>query len=217
MFKAVIFDNDGVVINSEPIIFDATYEVFKKYGITITKDDVEEGIGAGDKYVRLPKEKYGLTEVSLEELLKEREQGFRKLAPGRLKPFPGFKQVVNYLKKLKMPIALASSAETEVVYHNLKVAGVNYKIFDEIVDSSKIENKKPAPDIFLQAALQLKVDPQDCLVIEDAIMGIEAAKKANMRVIAFARSISRDKLKTANYVVDSMGELLDLFRHNLSG
>jgi HAD superfamily hydrolase (TIGR01509 family) len=206
--KAFIFDNDGVVINSEPIIFEATANVFSAHGIRLYKEDVQEGIGAGSKYVQYPKEKYGLTNITVEELMVARENEFRRLARGRLRPFPGFFSLMKLLKEKGIRIALASSAATEVVYHNLSIAEIDAGLFDNIVDSTKIKNKKPAPDIFLEAANNLCISPANCLVIEDAPPGIEAARRAGMRVVAVTTSLPKSFLSNADYVVDSIEDII---------
>lgn len=208
--KAIIFDNDGIVIDSEPIIFEATANVFAAHGISLLKEDIQEGIGAGSKYVQIPKDKYGLAHVTVEELMIARETEFRKLASGRLHPFCGFFALMELLKEKGIRTALASSAATNVVYHNLSLAEIDAKLFDVIVDSSKIKNKKPFPDIFLAAALSLGISPSQCLVIEDAPPGIEAAHRAGMKVAAVSTSLPKSFLIHSDYIVDSFEELITM-------
>lgn len=207
--KAFIFDNDGVVINSEPLIFEATARIFSAYGIDLKKEDVQKGIGAGSKYVEYPREKYGLVNVSVEELMRAREDEFRILASNKLKPFPGFFTLMKLLRKRGIRTALASSAATEVVYHNLSLAGIEPRLFDHIVDSTRIKNKKPAPDIFLAASDNLGIPPCNCLVIEDAPPGIEAARRAEMKVVALSTTLPKSFLTNSDYVVDSFEDLID--------
>ncbi len=215
--KAVIFDNDGVVVNSEPILFEATARVFATHGITLLKEDVQDGIGAGSKYVQHPKDKYGLANATVEELMIAREKEFRELARNRLRSFPGFFALMELLKRKGIHTALASSATTDVVYYNLALAGIDAKLFDTIVDSSKIKNKKPFPDIFLAAAANLSLSPTQCLVIEDAPPGIEAAHRAGMRVVAVATSLPKSFLEHSNYVVDSIEDLTVLLDTLIGG
>lgn len=208
--RAFIFDNDGIVINSEPIIFEATARVFSSYGIRLHPEDVQGGIGAGSKYVQYPKEKYGLVNVTVEELMAAREKEFRKLAYGRLHPFPGFFTLMKLLKEKGILTALASSASTDVVYHNLSLANIDFRLFDNVVDSAKIENKKPFPDIFLAAAKNLCVPPSNCLVIEDAPPGIEAAHRAGMRVVAISTSLPKSFLNHSDYIIDSIEDIIGM-------
>lgn len=105
--KAIIFDNDGVVVNSEPLIFKAATDVFARYGIRLFPEDVQDGIGAGAKYMGDPARKYNLKSVSLEQLVLEREERFRELAKDNLKPFPGLKSLLNFLKKNHIKTAVA--------------------------------------------------------------------------------------------------------------
>jgi HAD superfamily hydrolase (TIGR01509 family) len=215
--KAFIFDNDGVVINSEPLIFEATARVFSAYGINLKKEDVQKGIGAGSKYVEYPRDKYGLVYVSIEELMKARENEFRILAADRLQPFPGFFTLMKLLRQRGIRTALASSAATEVVYYNLSLAGIEPNLFDHIVDSTRIKNKKPAPDIFLAASEHLGIPPRNCLVIEDAPPGIEAARKAEMKVVALATTLPKSFLSNSDYVVDSFEDLIAMVDEFIEG
>lgn len=205
--QAVLFDNDGIVLNSEPLIFEATARVFAQYGIQITPEDVQYGIGAGAKYVMDPMTKYGLGSVTVEDLMKARETTFRELAAGRLQPFPDFLPFIHFLRCHGVRTALASSAATDVVRHNLALAGVPPELFDSIVDSSKIQRKKPAPDIFLAGAAELGVQPCDCLVIEDAPAGIAAARNAGMPVVALTTSLPGELLQEAGVVMSSLQDV----------
>lgn len=210
--KAIIFDNDGVVVNSEPLIFKAASEVFARYGIRLLPEDVQEGIGAGVKYMGDPAQKYNLTDVSLEQLVLEREDRFRELAKNNLRPFPGLKPLLDFLKQNHIKTAVASSATHDVVLTNLKMAGIDPGVFDNIVDSSAIQNKKPAPDIFLKAADNLGIQPAECIVIEDSLAGIEAARRAGMCVIAFASSFQKQRLMHADFTVEKFEEILEIIK-----
>lgn len=205
--QAVLFDNDGIVLNSEPIIFEATVQVFAQYGVRLKHRDIQDGIGAGAKYVTDPLQKYGLDGVSVDDLMRAREAAFRQLAVGRLQPFPGFIPLAHFLRQHGIQTALASSESTEAIMHNIGSAGVPPTLFDVIVDSSKIQKKKPAPDIFLEGAANLGVSPPQCLVIEDSPPGITAAKNAGMPVIAVTTSFRRDRLQEADIVVRSLEQI----------
>lgn len=209
-YSAVILDNDGIILDSEPINFEAARRVFEKYGIQLMPADVQDGIGAGAKYMSDPMERYGLKNVTVEQLMVEREEWFRKLARGHLAPFAGLDHLIGYLRKIGIKTAVASSATNEVVMGNFKIAGLDPNTFDVIVDSSKILHKKPAPDIFLQAAKELGVSPSYCLVVEDSPAGIEAAKCAGMRVVAVASTFPKDRLSQADFLVDDLKELVSI-------
>ena len=154
-----------------------------------------------------PLQKYGLQHVSVDELMQAREAAFRALAVAQLRPFPDFIPFVDFLRRHGVRTALASSALTEVILHNLGLAGIDTQLFDAIVDSSNIQRKKPAPDIFLAGAAHLEVLPGDCLVIEDSPPGIAAAKNAGMPVIAVTTSFPRARLRAADMVVRSLKDI----------
>ena len=213
--EVIIFDCDGVVIDSEPIIFEAARRLFNEFSIDLQHADIAGGIGAGPKYLSDPLEKYQLHDkVTLQQLIDGREHYYKELAVEKLRPMDGFLQLHQLIKNLGLKSALASSAMTSTIYFNLAAASILPSDFDYIVDSSKVTNKKPAPDIFLAAADYLKVHPKRCLVVEDALTGIEAAHRADMPCVALTSSFDQQKLAAADWVIDHLDELTSLFTTN---
>jgi beta-phosphoglucomutase len=103
-----------------------------------------------------------------------------------------------------LKVAVASSADEIKVLGNLNEIGLPAATFDAVVNGSQVERKKPAPDIFLEACRRLGLDPASCLVVEDAVAGVAAAKAAGTRCLAVTTSFSRDQLTRADWVVDGL-------------
>ena len=205
--KAIIFDCDGVVVDSEPLIFQATKQVFRKYGVDLQRQDVLEGIGAGSKYVSDPREKYNLSRVSVEDLMKARSEAYQALADKDLRAKEDVLPFLRWLKDRAFLTGLASSSPNTMVRRSLSSAKVDPELFDKIVDGDSIQRKKPAPDVFLKASDLLGVPPKSCLVIEDAPPGIQAALAAGMKCVAITGSVPTERLSSADLVIDRFEEL----------
>lgn len=118
---------------------------------------------------------------------REKEGLYRELSKGRLLPMKGLRALIDRLKTDGVPVALATSAPEPNVTHTLAELGLAHE-FPVIVRGDEVPRGKPAPDVFIEAARRLGVDAADCLVFEDAPMGIEAAQAAGMRVVALTTS-----------------------------
>lgn len=186
-FKAVIFDMDGVLVNSEPFYVEVEQTNFKKLGLNITEDEHKTYQGtATDRMWEIIKEKHGVSQA-VEELVKMTNSivtpYFASLET--IECMPGVEQLIKRLAKEKIPLALASSSYPDVIEIILQKTGVK-SYFDVVVDSQMAGASKPEPDIFLLAAKKLGIPPDKCIVIEDSTNGIKAAKSAGMYCIAYA-------------------------------
>jgi HAD superfamily hydrolase (TIGR01509 family) len=210
--KAVIFDMDGVLADSEPLICAAAMAMFKEKGLAVRASDFHPFVGAGEiRYIGGVAEKYGL-EIDIESAKKRTYELYLRLLPGRLTAFPGAVAFVKACRTAGLKTAIASSADLIKVAANLKAIGLPPSGWDAVISADDVENRKPAPDIFLAAAAKLKCDPSDCAVIEDAVNGVAAAKAAGMRCIAVAQTFHTDELKQADLIKLRIGDLalLDL-------
>lgn len=207
MIKAVIFDMDGVISDTLPIHNEAESKTLLKYGIKMSpRQIVEEFNGVPDKrmfeiiFSRFNKK------LDYEQVAKEKWKLFQELARNNIKPIAGSLEFINALLDNGFVLAIASSAPSEIVNLVINTLGLKEKI-KSIVYTNEIEQGKPAPDIFLLGAKRLRVEPQCCAVIEDALSGIQAAKAAGMKCIAITTTHSRDELKGADKIIDSFDEL----------
>jgi len=204
--RAVIWDMDGVIADTAPYHFKAWQEVFRKRGVTITEDDFKRNFGQrNDRITRIV---LG-TDISpdeLESVATEKEEGFRNRAKNHLKPLPGAVELIKSLKEYGFLQALGSSAPPEnvrLITRELKIES----LFQAIVSGREVKEGNPSPLGFLLAAEKLGVEPKDCIVIEDAIAGGAAARKAGMRCLAVTNTNPRTSLKGADLIVDSLKEV----------
>lgn len=185
--KAVIFDMDGVLVDSEPFYTEVEKQNFLMAGLKISHEEHLTFQGtATDRMWTILKKKYNLTQ-SVEELV---EMTNAMVTPwfaslDEIHPMPGVKEVVTELANMEIPLAVASSSYPDVIRMILEKTGLA-QYFPVVVDSRMAGSSKPDPDIFLLAAKKLNVNPSECLVIEDSANGIRAAKAAGMTCIAYA-------------------------------
>lgn len=204
---ALVFDMDGVLTDSEPIICAAATAMFAEHGITVQPEDFHPFVGAGEnKYVGGVAAKYGL-HLPVEELKARTYALYLAMVPGRLQAFPGVHALIAAARAAGYQVAVASSADLIKVNANLIEIGLPPSGFDAVITAEKAVNKKPAPDIFLAAARELGRRPSECVVVEDAINGVEAARAAGSPVIAVCTSFPADRLTAANLVVPALADI----------
>jgi len=211
MAEAVIFDMDGVLADSEGIHKQVEDKILGKYGVSLSSEDMERYAGVDERFFWNDlSERYGLGLDFLTTLEKKRQIFFR-VAEG-IRSFEGVKELLELLKTNDVPLAVASSSEPNIVKYVLARLGFDH-YFDKTVSGMDVPRGKPSPDIFLKAAADLKVEPGQCVVIEDSINGVLAAKRAGMHCIAVTNTFSRDKLGKADLIVDSLRNIdLDVIR-----
>jgi HAD superfamily hydrolase (TIGR01509 family) len=195
---AFIFDMDGVLCDSEPLIAEAAVRMFaERHGVRVRPEDFVPFIGTGeDRYLGGVAEKYGVRLRRPEDKARVYEI-YLALIPGRLKPIPGAVEFVLAARAAGRRTAIATSADRVKMRGNLREIRLPLETFDAIVTGEDIPRKKPAPDIFLLAARRLDAAPTHCVVVEDAINGVQAAKAAGARCLALATSFPADDLRAA--------------------
>ena len=176
MTKGYIFDMDGVLCDSEEFIAAAAIRMFwERYQTEVTVEDFEPFVGAGeDRYLGGVAEKYGIS-LSLESDKAETYRLYGECVKGKLQALPGVKDFIERAKAAGIRTAVATSADDVKMKTNLYEIGLDAKHFDALVNGLEVEHKKPAPDIFLEAARRLGIDPAECIVFEDAVNGVQAA------------------------------------------
>ena len=193
MTYSILFDMDGVLVDTEPVINKAAILTLKEYGIDAQKDDFTPFIGTGEtRYLSGVAEKYG---HCYHPQMKDRlYEIYLEIANDLLKIQPGALECLQTLKEKGYPLALASSADRIKIDANLRVAGIDPAYFRAIISADDVTYKKPHPEIYLTAAERISALPATCLVIEDALTGVRAAKRAGMRCIAITTSFAKEKL-----------------------
>jgi beta-phosphoglucomutase len=204
MIKGVLFDMDGVLVDSETFMCEAAIMMFKEIGIKVITNDFEPFVGMGEnKYLGGVAEKYGI-EVDIEPIKARAYEIYAEIVRGRLSPLPGALSFISKCRNKGLKLALATSADRVKMEVNLRETGILHDFFESIVTGLDVENKKPAPDIYLKAARSLDLNPENCLVVEDAISGIKAGKMAGCRCLAVTSSVEKVKLKEADWICESL-------------
>lgn len=211
MKKGVIFDLDGTLINSIPAHFHVHQKVCKRFGITLTEEFFElycNGQKESDFYkVILKKHEGNLNRYHI--ILRAAHMQHLKVHFERMKVFSGVKSTLKRLKKAGMSIAVASSSPKLYILYLLRHNNIRF-YFDTIVSANDVKKTKPAPDIFLKARKKLGLKKAECVVVEDAIAGVKAAKNAKIDCICLLTSERREDIPTYATVVEKHMQLVDV-------
>ena len=209
-FRAVIFDLDGVLADSEPSWNEIDATLLAEHGVTYRGEHHRNVLGVNYKKT------FGLS-VPTEEMMRRRGEIASEFFASRIYLFPSTKQVLQKLRQMNPPLRLglatsSVSASARPFLDRHKLA----PFFEVIVTGEEVERGKPHPDIYLRAAEKLDVATDACLVIEDSLSGIAAAKAANMRVAAIpdTRFVDPGEYeRDADYVLGSLKEIPALIRN----
>lgn len=215
LLKAVIFDMDGVLIDSEPLHTKAAINVMKQFGITINEDHCCSFIGSTDKHMfEVLKEEYQLN-TPIEDFLLANKQAKQELLKFEGYPaIPYIKELIIDLYKNNMKLAIASSSPMEAITDTVKSHNLT-PYFTHYISGMVVKNPKPAPDIFLKACKELNVLPSEAIVIEDSFNGVTAAKNAGITCIGFYNPNSGNQdLTKANIIVEGFDEIDYTFINN---
>ncbi len=187
---------DGVLVDSEPAITHAAMDALAEWGVDADYGEFKQYTGMGDDiFVGKVAEAHGVPYVTD---MKARTYAiYGEKAHETVLLYPWSATLPKRLTEMGYRIAVASAADRIKVETNLRCIGVMPDLFDAVITGLDVERKKPAPDIFLKAAEVAGVDPVSCVVVEDAISGVKAAKAAGMTAVAVTTSFSRDKLISA--------------------
>jgi beta-phosphoglucomutase len=199
MIKAVLFDMDGVLVDSEYFICKAAILMFQEKGLLVKEEDFTPFIGMGEnRYLGGVAAKYGLTFNAIADK-KRTYEIYQEVTRGMLKPLPGVTEFIMKCRNRKLKIAVATSADEIKMHTNLREIGISVSAFDATVNGLEVTRKKPFPDIYLEAARRLEVNPANCLVVEDALSGEKAGKDAGCRVLAITSSFKAEEFLLADW------------------
>ncbi|WOH14265.1 hypothetical protein DCAR_0933784 [Daucus carota subsp. sativus] len=199
--SAVLFDMDGVLCNSEEPSRLAAVDLFDEMGVKVTVEDFIPFMGTGEaNFLGGVASLKGVKDFNTEQAKKRFFEIYlaKYAKPNSGLGFPGALELITQCKSSGLKVAVASSADRVKVEANLAASGLQLSMFDAIVSADAFENLKPAPDIFLAASKILDVPTDECIVIEDALAGVQAAKAAEMRCIAVTTTLSEDILSSAD-------------------
>lgn len=177
--KAIIFDMDGVIFDTEMIYLKVWSDVFEKYGYQMTKEIYASVLGTGRENVKKVFLNHFGSDLPIDDMYREKDENLTKEIEKGVPLKLGILEILEYLKENNFRIALATSAISKRAFKQLKQANIE-SFFNAVVCRDEVRETKPNPDIFLKAADKLMVRPEECIVIEDSSAGIEAAFKAGM-------------------------------------
>jgi HAD superfamily hydrolase (TIGR01509 family) len=210
-FGLVIFDCDGVLVDSEPIAVRVDVQIFRMLGLTITEQEVvERFIGRSDADIKLELER-ALGRTLADDWEEEYNPLYREAFAAELKPVDG---VLEALDAIDIPTCVASSGSHEKMRFTLGITGLYDRFAGRIFSVSEVEHGKPAPDLFLHAAKQMQVQPSRCAVVEDSRWGVEAARAAGMQSFGYAGGLTlEDRLAGPGTIIfKDMRRLPELLR-----
>ncbi len=200
---AVLWDMDGVIVDTAPFHFKAWQQTFSKLGVKYTTAQFKASFGQRNEAIIPEIIGKPISPEEIAAIAREKEALFRRLARGKIKPFPGAVELLQRLSKSKIKMALVSSTplrNIDAVLESLEIKAV----FQTIISGADVSKGKPDPECFLLAASRLGAKPENCIVIEDSTAGVSAAKSAGMKCIAITNTRRRNQLKKANMVIDSL-------------
>jgi beta-phosphoglucomutase len=173
--------------------------MFEDFGLQVRPEDFVPFIGTGEnRYIGGVAERYNFP-IDIEAAKKRTYDIYLEIIKGALKSLPGVQEFIKRCKDAGKKIALASSADRRKMEGSLKEIKLPLTIFDAVITAEDVAHKKPAPDIFLTASERLCLEACQCLVIEDAVSGVAAAKAAGARCLALTTTFSREELYKADF------------------
>jgi mannitol-1-/sugar-/sorbitol-6-/2-deoxyglucose-6-phosphatase len=213
-FRAVIFDLDGVLADSEPWWNQIDAKLLAEHGIIYRGQYHRNVLGVSYRLaVEFYKKAFGLF-VPTDEMMQRRGEIAADFFANRVGIFPSTKQVLQDLQRMNLHLAVATSSMSASAHPFLARHGLT-AFFEAVITGEEVEQGKPHPDIYLRAAMKIRIPTDACLVIEDALSGIAAAKAAKMRVAAIpdTRFVDPGEYeKEADYLLGSLSEIPALIR-----
>lgn len=209
MIHAIIFDMDGVLVDSEPFHIEIEKRQFRQNEILVSQEEHHRYLGVASDMMWKEISQNHKLDLPVEKLIEQNKSEsilfFSELDD--IPVMPGLIELLEKLQQKNYPRAVASSSFPEIIDLILEKTGLN-KYFDVVVSSREAGKSKPEPDVFLLAAQKLGVHPENCLVIEDSKNGIKAAKSAGMKCIAFqGPGVNPENQKQADAVIFDFKEL----------
>ena len=203
--KAVIFDMDGVLIDSEPLHFKGSRKVLKKFGNELTWDVYKKCIGTTMKKSMEIYIKEFKLDVPVDELMKLCDNAFVEEVKKNCVAKEGAYSLLKCLVG-RITIALASSAnesQIDMILKGLKIK----QYFSIIISGEHFEESKPDPRVYIETAKNLQVNPRECIVIEDSEAGLHAAKDAGMKCVIVRTAYTKDSdMSRADHIIDSLND-----------
>ncbi|MEN7551443.1 HAD family phosphatase [Rapidithrix thailandica] len=203
----VLFDMDGVIIDSNPFHKICLERFFKKHQIYLSEANLVQRV-YGRRNVEWIPYVFGrsLTPEEIQQYAEEKEQMFRKLYKDAIQPVEGLSEFLARLQEARIPCAIATSAPKANLNFTLSHTHLGH-FFQAVIYDEMVANGKPNPEVYLKAASTIGLPPKKCLVFEDSLSGIEAGKEAGCIVIGITTSHSYQELHRADLTIDNFTQL----------
>lgn len=204
---AVLFDMDGVIVDSNPVHKIAIEQFCKKYNLELSEETLNKKVWGRQNKDWIPAvfERHLEPEL-LAEYAFEKEKLFRELYEKEIEALPGLEDFLKQLEKKGIPKAIATSAPIENVDFVLEKTGLR-KYFQTILHDAFVEKGKPDPEIYLKTADALNFDPTDCIVFEDSLSGVQSGLNAGCKVVGVLTTHSAQELKDTHLTIKNFNEL----------
>lgn len=208
MTHALILDMDGVLVDSGPYHFASWKQFAAEHNLEVDREFFLHTFGRTNRYIFPYLFRREIGEEELTRLTNRKEELFRELIAGRIAPPAGLPELLDGLRSRGWKIAIGSSAprdNIEFVIRELKLGG----IIAAYTCSEEVSRGKPDPEVFLKTAAKVGATPERCVVVEDAVYGVQAAHAAGMKCIAITTTFPADQLREADRVIESFRQLTD--------
>jgi beta-phosphoglucomutase len=215
VIRGVLWDMDGVLVDTGEFHYQAWSKTLSEYDIPYSHELFLETFGMNNRGILIKLMGYEPDQQFQKKISNQKEEFFRKIIQGNARPLPGVVETLGMIRSKGIRQAIASSAppeNIELLVDTLKL----WESFDAIVSGYGLSGK-PAPDVFLSAAEAIGIPAELCLVIEDAVTGVEGAKRAGMRCLAVTNTNPAQKLQQADYIVDSLLQIEPGFLEEILG
>ncbi|MGI6084307.1 MAG: HAD family hydrolase [Acetivibrionales bacterium] len=209
MIKALVFDLDGVIIDSERISTEVTLQILKDAGVESDSDEISKFVGMqNEKMWTILIDRYQIKEFVEQLMKKQKDYIIEWFLNGELEPIDGVMELLEEARRKNLKIGLATSAPRDYAEYILnKIKAAEY--FKVLVTSDEITKSKPDPEVYITAANALGIKPGECVAIEDSTAGIQAAKSAGMKCIGYKNPNSGNQdTSKADYAVASIREIV---------
>lgn len=205
--KGILFDMDGVLVDSEKFICEAATRMFAEHCVYVEAEDFLPFVGTGEnRYLGGVAEKYHFP-LEVEQDKSRTYEIYAELVKGKLKPLNGVISFIANCRQRGLKLAVATSADKVKMEINLREIGLPAETFDATINGLEVINKKPYPEIFVKAALKLGLKPEQCLVVEDAVNGVKAAKAAGCKCLGLTTSFTSEELSEADWIAKDLSEV----------
>lgn len=204
---AAIFDMDGTLVDNNQYHFLAWKDLFEKYNKPEVTPELFNQKLSGVPGMPIMREFFSeLTEDKMQELFDEKSRNYREAFAPFAKPINGLERLLSELKDSGVKLAVATSAAVVNIDYMMSLLPIR-PYFDVIIDGPRVSKPKPHPQIFLKAALDLGINPENCVVFEDSLSGVKAANAAGMKVVGITTTHTAQELHPVDLVIADYTEL----------